>query len=109
MCSLEIVGREVEEQTFGLRFNRDSAAFGWEMIGTGQEVRAMKDEREIMTCLQTDGQMIPARLASALRMNVNLVRSCLLSMEQRGLVAKLTSGAYRIGPIYQNENTGGDA
>lgn len=109
LCSLEIVGREVEEQTFGLRFNRDSAAFGWEMIGTGQEVRAMKDEREIMTCLQTDGQMIPARLASALRMNVNLVRSCLLSMEQRGLVAKLTSGAYRIGPIYQNENTGGDA
>lgn len=95
MCSLEVVGREVEEQVLAVKFNKDEN-FGWEFVGQGQEIRSMKDQREIMIYLREDGPASSSKVASALKMNANTVRSLLWDMWQAGLVSKQGNGTYSI-------------
>lgn len=99
ICGLEVVGREVEEQSLAIRFKRDGEV-GWELIGTGPEVKTIKDEREIMTLLRDEGALSPARIAGLLRMNANNVRSVLYAMSQRGAVTRQSSGTYILNRAY---------
>lgn len=105
ICSMEVVGREVEEQSLAIRFKRDGQV-GWELMGTGPEVKTIKDEREIMTLLRDEGALSPARIAGLLRMNANNVRSVLYSMSQRGAVTRQSSGTYILNRMYSD---GGEA
>jgi hypothetical protein len=101
VCSLDIVGREAEEQTLALRFGQDD---GWELEGTGERVKAMKDEREILTLLRNEAPLSAGRIATLLRMNANRTRSILYDLHQRGVVAKNTGGSFRL-----SEGGGNDA
>jgi hypothetical protein len=104
MCSFEVVGREVEEQSLALRFKRDGEV-GWELAGKGIEIKALKDQREIMTLLNEEGALAPARVASLLKMNANHARATLQEMHKLGYVARQSNGTYLI----DRSNYGGDA
>jgi hypothetical protein len=99
-CTFEVVGREVEEQSLGLRFRRDGEV-GWEFVGQGAEMKSMRDQREILTLLREEGLLSPAKIATLLRLNANRVREILYGMAQAGLVNKHTGGAYGLRPEYR--------
>jgi hypothetical protein len=101
MSSLEIVGREVEEQSLALKFKRDGD-IGWEFAGKGHEIKAAKDQREICELLKHEGAQTPAKVATLLRMNVNEVRSILYSMSYAGLVNRQTSGTYILNNLHED-------
>lgn len=101
MSSLEIVGREVEEQSLGLRFKRDGD-IGWEFAGQGHEIKAAKGQREIVEMLTHEGAQTPAKIAMLLRMNVNQVRSMLYEMANVGSVIRQSSGSYIVGAAHRD-------
>lgn len=103
LCAFEVVGREVEEQSLGIRFRREGNV-GWELVGTGQEIKAFKDEREITTLLREESDPLSSRkIAELLRMNANAVRNVLYGMGQRGMVIKNSSGNYVLDKHYRGE------
>lgn len=95
LCSLEMVGRESEEQTFALRF-RQGDPFGWELIATGAHVKDMNDEREIQTLLKNEGALSPGRIANMLHLTANRTRSLLYELHRQGILNKNTAGSYCI-------------
>jgi hypothetical protein len=102
MCSFDVVGREVEEQSLAIRFRKDDP-LGWEMVGQGFEIKAVKDQREIVTLLREEGALTPAKVATLLRMNANHVRASLQQMHEMGLVNKQHSGSYTLTRGYEPE------
>jgi hypothetical protein len=92
-CSLDVVGREAEEQSLGLRF-MDGDQMGWKLMGTGEEVRGLKDEREIMELLHHEGAQTCPTIAKLLKMNANNVRTLLYGLSHRGSVNKNSNGKY---------------
>jgi hypothetical protein len=95
ICSLEVVGRECEEQSLGLRFLQGDAV-GWELIGSGEQIRDAKDETEIMTLLVNEGSLTINKVATLLRMNANRARSVMYSMAERGFISRLPRGMYGV-------------
>jgi hypothetical protein len=96
-CSLEIVGREAEEQSLGLKF-MDGDQMGWKLMGTGEEVRGLKDEREIMELLHHEGAMTCTKVAQLLKLNANNVRSLLYDLNRRDFVNRNSTGTYCMAP-----------
>jgi hypothetical protein len=103
MCSFGVTGREVEEQSMALRFRKDDP-FGWELVGQGYEIKAVKDQREIITLLREEGALSPAKVATLLRMNANHVRATLQQMNEAGLVNRQGNGSYTLTRGYEPED-----
>lgn len=93
VCSLDVVGRECEEQTIALRFLQGDAV-GWEFMGTGEQVKDSKDEREIMTLLRNEGTLSVSKIATLLKLNANRTRSVLYALRDRGEVHRNQSGSF---------------
>jgi hypothetical protein len=93
ISSISIVGRDIEDQTLAVKFDQGES-FGWSLIGTGDVVKSMKEEKEIYTALKEEGAQTAGKLAIFLRLNVNRVREILYDMNRRGLVARGTDGKY---------------
>ena len=98
LCSLEAVGREVEQQVLALRFGAVNG-IGWSLEGIGEQVKDARDEREIMTLLSNEGSLSCAKIATLLKMNANRTRSILYALYQRGVIQRNTSGTYYMSPI----------
>ena len=94
MCSLEMVGRETEEQVFALTFRSGEDQFGWELTGSGMQVKDVKDEKEIMVLLREEGALAPGKVAMLLRLNANRVRSIMYDLSARGMIQKNSNGAF---------------
>lgn len=97
ICSLEAVGREVEQQTLGLKFGASNGV-GWNLTGMGEQVKDAKDEKEIMLVLQEEGALSPGKVATLLRMNINKCRSIMYVLHQRGLLLR-DRGVFCINPM----------
>src|SRR5262249_12379633 len=97
IASLEVVGRECEEQSIALRFLQGDSV-GWEFMGSGEQVRDPKDEAEIMTLLVNEGALSINRVATLLRMNANRARSVMYGMAERGFILRQQRGAYCVNP-----------
>jgi len=59
---LEVIGREVEECSFGLHFDRETP-FGWRFEGDGAKLLVTAERREIRDLLQEEGGMTPKQVA----------------------------------------------
>jgi hypothetical protein len=92
-CTLNIVGRECEEQTLALKFTTGTP-FGWELIGTGKQLRESNEETEISSLLQHEGALKPTRVALLLKANANRTRSAMYAMAERGILGRNTDGSY---------------
>lgn len=102
LSTLEVVGRECEEQSIGMKF-RDGGV-GWEFIGDGNQVRGMKDNAEILRLLQEEGQLAPSKVALMLRMNANRVRDALYEMHRNGFVGRNSGGAFYAEPAGRQQS-----
>lgn len=91
MSSIEIVGRDTEEQTLALKFNQE---IGWELLGTGERVKDMKHERDICDLLREDGAMTSGKIAGALKMNTVELRRILFGMSKDGIVQQGSDRQY---------------
>ena len=84
---LEVVGREVEECSFALRFEKGTP-FGWRFEGDGVKLAVTAERREICDLLREEGGMTPKQIATELgRSRVN-VRAMLRRMFSDGLLTK---------------------
>lgn len=92
---LEITGREMEEQTLGLRF-ATADDFGWHLIGEGPEVGLSAQRQEILELLKEEQPLSPAGIARSLRKNAVTVRRLLQKLLADGLVRKEDNGNYRL-------------
>lgn len=93
LCTLDIVGRECEEQSIGLKF-RDGGV-GWDVIGDGRALKNMKEAEEILKLLREEGALTVQKVAMLLRLNANRVRDILYDLKQKGAVGKNSgNGAY---------------
>jgi len=95
---LEITGREMEEQTLGLRF-KTGEDFGWHLTGEGAEVGMSEQRQEILELLKHEGPLSPAKVASLLRKNAVTVRRLLQKLATDDFVRKDASGKYYLTPV----------
>jgi len=100
VSSISITGRDVEDQTLAVKFEQGEP-FGWSLIGTGNAVKSMKEEREICTALREEGAQTVGKLAMMLRQNVNRTRDMLYSLRERGYVQRSTDNKYYLLPENQ--------
>jgi len=94
---LEITGREMEEQTLGLRFETGEP-FGWCLTGEGAEVGMSEARQEIVELLKDEAPLAPARIAGLLRKNAVTVRRLLQKLAADDVVRKDKSGKYYLPP-----------
>jgi len=90
---LEITGREMEEQTLGLRF-QTGEPFGWRLIGEGAEVGMSEARQEIVELLKDEAPLSPARIAGMLKKNAVTIRRLLQKLAGADVVKKNKSGKY---------------
>jgi hypothetical protein len=79
-ATLDIVGREVEEKTFALRF--DQEPFGWRILGDDAAQLLNAERREIMALLREEGALTPAQIAVELGKARPAVRMLLKRMRE---------------------------
>jgi DNA-binding NarL/FixJ family response regulator len=84
---LEVVGREVEECSFALRFERGTP-FGWRFEGDGVKLAITAERREICDLLREEGGMTPKQIASDLGRSRVSVRAMLKRMLSDSLLTK---------------------
>ncbi len=94
--SMEVVGREIEDRTFALRFERETP-FGWRFIGDGREQALSAERRQVLEVLRDEGGLSPAKLAVELAKSRPAVRMLLKRMASDGYVFK-RNGSYFISP-----------
>jgi hypothetical protein len=93
-CVLEVLGREVEEQVFGLRLHT-AEPFGWRLTGAGAEVRTRSDCQEIIELLAEEGPMSPKAIADSLRKNRVTIRRRLQDMLKSRSLVRNGNGCYQ--------------
>jgi hypothetical protein len=92
--TLRVLGRELEDTRFGLRFDLDHG--GWAITGEGLEVGLSEARTEILELLRAEGALKPARIATLLRKNANTVRRLLSMMAFEDTLRRDRSGAYYV-------------
>jgi hypothetical protein len=92
-ATLEVLGREVEERSFALQFNRD-VPFGWCFTGDGEEAALSTEREEIIELLRHEGPLSPAKIAAMLKKNANTVRSLVYRLHQAGHLTRNRDGRY---------------
>jgi RecA-family ATPase len=85
-ATLEIVGRETEERTLAMKFNKDP--LGWEVLGDEDSQIVTAERRELLELLRDEGGLPPARIANELGKSRPAVRMLLKRMKDDGLLRK---------------------
>jgi hypothetical protein len=97
--TLEVVSREMEEKTIGLRFSgceTPGKAFGWEVVGEGDEFLLSAERREIVDLIRDEGPMNAKKLAQTLRKNYSTVRGIVSRLATAGDLTRRADGAYSL-------------
>jgi hypothetical protein len=85
-ATLEVIGRDTEEHTLALHFDRQP--FGWRITGDG-EVQSFNAERqEIIKLLKDEGGLTSPEIAAELDKKRGAVRMMLMRMKNDGIVTR---------------------
>jgi len=103
---LDIVGREMEDQTLGVRL-MTGEPFGWHLIGEGAEVGMSEARQEIVELLKDEAPLAPVRIAGLLRKNAVTIRRLLQKLAVDDVVRKDRSGKYYLTAREQRERANG--
>lgn len=90
--TLEVIGREIGENSFALKFGE--SPFAWSVLGNGGEVALSTERRELLDLLREEGALSPAQVAAELGKARAGVRMMLRRMVQDGLILK-KNGKYQ--------------
>lgn len=91
---LEIVGRELEEQTLALHLDLASEFPGWQLLGDGPTVLANEERQDIYDLLWEEGPLKPEQIARKLTKNGGAVRRLLRKMVESTQIHQHVNGAY---------------
>jgi hypothetical protein len=94
---LEITGREMEEQTFGLALDT-GADFGWRITSEGAEVGLSEARQDIIDLLKDEAPLSPKQVALMLRKNAVTTRRLLQKLRDDGVVQRDSSHKYSLSP-----------
>ncbi len=103
---LEVTGREMEEQTLGLRLQTGDG-FGWQLTGTGAEVGMSEARQEIVELLKEEAPLAPVRIALLLKKNAITTRRLIQKMAADDVVRKDSGGRYYLTHREQCERVNG--
>ena len=91
--TLTIQGRDMADAEYAVDFGKNDDAFGWTVVGTGEEAKTSEPRSQILDLLQeSDGPMAPQAIAKALSKNPATVRRLLSGMRREGQVSKEGDG-----------------
>jgi DNA-binding transcriptional ArsR family regulator len=85
-ATLDIVGRETEERTLAMRFDREP--LGWRILGDDDAQPLNSERRQVLELLREDGALSPAQIAAELGKSRPAVRMLLKRMKDDLLVKK---------------------
>lgn len=85
-ATLEVIGREVEETTFAMRFEQEP--FGWRVLGDDAAYLLNGERRQILDLLKDEGGMTPAQIAAAVGKSQPATRMLLKRMRDDAQVQK---------------------
>jgi hypothetical protein len=88
-ATLEIVGRESEEKTFALRFDKDP--LGWRFLGDDASQLLNSDRCQLLELLREEGGLTPAQIAAEIGKSRPATRMLLKRMKEDGQVQKQSS------------------
>jgi AAA domain/Winged helix-turn-helix DNA-binding len=78
-ATLDVVGRETEERTLAMRFDREP--LGWRILGDDDAQLLNSERREVLELLREDGALSPAQIAAELGKSRPAVRMLLKRMK----------------------------
>jgi hypothetical protein len=87
-ATLEITGRDLEEQSLALRFLSEGDSYGWHVIGEGSEALSRPDRAEILSVLRIEGPQRLGQIAAKLRKPYGFVLRLAEQMDAAGEVFK---------------------
>jgi hypothetical protein len=90
---LDITGREMEEQTYGLRLCTGDH-MSWRLTGQGAEASMSEERKQIVELLKLKGRLKPAQIAGLLGKNPNTVRRLLQELVADDVVVRNSDGTY---------------
>jgi hypothetical protein len=90
----EVLGREVEPETFELQFSGEEGEFGWKITAEGSEVGLSEARGEIVELLRSEGALKPGKIALLLKKNAVTVRRLLMKMADDNVVRRNGDGTY---------------
>lgn len=93
MFNLDITGRDVEEQSLALKFERDP--LGWKIVGDAVKVKQQGEDDFIVKMLFDEGAMTAARLGGKVRIPPRRMAEILERLDFEGRVTKQSGGSYR--------------
>ena len=85
-ATLDVVGRETEERTLALRFDREP--LGWRVLGDDDAQVLNSERRQVLDLLREDGGLSPAQIAAELGKSRPAVRMMLKRMKDDMQVKK---------------------
>lgn len=95
---LSIQGRDMGDAEFGLRFDHDDHAFGWTVVGTGEEVTRSEARQQIIDLLKEEGPMTGKDIATTLKKNYSTIRNLLKKLVDAGVILR-AGGKFATEPI----------
>jgi hypothetical protein len=90
---LEVVGRDFQGATYGLRFN-NGAPFGWQVTAEGADAEMSEERRDIVMVQQQEGAKKPAEIARLLVKNAVTVRRLIQRLAYDSVIRKQSDGTY---------------
>ena len=90
--TLEITGRDVEEQVLGMRFSKDPFTFGWQVIGEGNDALFREDRAEIVNVMRLEGQQTVNQLAAKLHKPYGTLMKLIDRLLETGEITKSLDG-----------------
>lgn len=93
-ATLEITGRDIEEQKLALTFSRETAT--WTCTGSAADRQTSQARQEILDLLRDREPMTPAEIAKELGKPRNSVKVLLLRMRKEGVVSNEGDGRYTL-------------
>jgi DNA-binding transcriptional ArsR family regulator len=85
-ATLDVVGRETEERTLAMRFDRDP--LGWRILGDDDAQLLNSERRQVLELLREEGGLSPAQIAAEIGKSRPAVRMLLKRMKADDLVKK---------------------
>jgi RecA-family ATPase len=85
-ATLDVVGRETEERTLAMRFERERV--GWRILGDDDAQLLNSERRQVLELLREDGALSPAQIAAELGKSRPAVRMLLKRMKDDLLIKK---------------------
>jgi RecA-family ATPase len=85
-ATLDVVGRETEERTFAMQFDREP--LGWRILGDDDALLLNAERRQVLELLREEGALTPAQIAAEIGKSRPAVRMLLKRMKDNLLVKK---------------------